>query len=112
MLLIIAKGIRGRLCHAIQQYAKANNKYMKGYDQNKKSLYLKYWDVNNLYCWVLWQKLPANNSDQIEDTFQFSEDFIKGYKGEVMKYIFSKFMFSILKNQMNYIIIYHFVLKE
>ena len=29
MLLIVEKGIRGRICHSIQRYAKANNKYMK-----------------------------------------------------------------------------------
>ena len=39
------KGIREGICHAILQYSKTNNKYMKDYD--KKSLYLKYWDVND-----------------------------------------------------------------
>ena len=29
MLLIIEKGIRGGICHAIHQYAKANNKYLE-----------------------------------------------------------------------------------
>ena len=29
MLLMVEKGIRGRLCHVIHRYAKANNKYMK-----------------------------------------------------------------------------------
>ena len=29
MLLMIEKGIRGGMCHAIYKYAKANNKYMK-----------------------------------------------------------------------------------
>ena len=38
MLLIAEKGIRGGICHAIYQYADANNKYMKGYDKTKKSL--------------------------------------------------------------------------
>ena len=47
MLLMIEKGIRRGICHAIHQYAKANNKYMKDYDKNKQSSYLKYWDVNN-----------------------------------------------------------------
>ena len=37
--------------HAIRHYAKANNKYMKDYDKNKESLYLKYLNVNNLYSW-------------------------------------------------------------
>ena len=26
---MVEKGIRGEICHAIHQYAKANNKYMK-----------------------------------------------------------------------------------
>ena len=29
MLMMVAKGIRGGICHAIHRYAKANNKYMK-----------------------------------------------------------------------------------
>ena len=35
MLLIVEKGIRGGICLAIHRYAKANNKYMKNYDQNE-----------------------------------------------------------------------------
>ena len=41
MLLMVEKGVRGGICHAINQYAKANNKYMKDYDKNKESSYLK-----------------------------------------------------------------------
>ena len=53
MLLMIKKEIRGGICHTIHQYAKANNKYMKSYDENKESSYSKYWDVNNLYGWEM-----------------------------------------------------------
>ena len=42
MLLIVEKGIRGRICHSINRYGKANNKYIKDYNENKESLYLKY----------------------------------------------------------------------
>ena len=35
MLLMVEKGIRGEICHAIHHYAKANNKYMKDYDKKK-----------------------------------------------------------------------------
>ena len=61
MLLMVEKGIREGICHSICQYAKGNNKYMKDYDQNKESSYIQYWDVNNLYGWAMWQKLPVNN---------------------------------------------------
>ena len=37
LLLMVEKGIRGRICHSIYQYAKANNKYMKDYNKNKQS---------------------------------------------------------------------------
>ena len=49
MLLMFEKGIRGGICHSIHRYTKGNNKYMKDYDKNKESSYLKYWDVTNLY---------------------------------------------------------------
>ena len=35
MLLMVEKGIRGGICHSIIRYAKANNKYVKGYNENK-----------------------------------------------------------------------------
>ena len=42
MLLMIEEGIMGGICHAMQRYAKANNKYMKDYDKKKKSSYTQY----------------------------------------------------------------------
>ena len=47
MLLMVQKGITGRIFHSVYRYAKANNKYMKDYDKNKESSYIQYWDVNN-----------------------------------------------------------------
>ena len=44
MLIMVEKDIREGICHAIHLYAKANNKYMKDYDENRESSYLKYWD--------------------------------------------------------------------
>ena len=51
MLLMVEKGIRRGICHAIHRSAKANNKYMKDYDKNKESVYIEYWYLNNLYGW-------------------------------------------------------------
>ena len=53
MLLMLEEGIRGGICHAIQRYAKANNKYMKDYDKKKKPSYIQYLDANNLYGKVI-----------------------------------------------------------
>ena len=39
---MVEKGIRGGIYHTIQRYANANDKYMKDYDNNKGSSYLKY----------------------------------------------------------------------
>ena len=49
MLLMIEKGIRGGICHAIHRYAKANNKYIIYYDENKEISNALYLDANNLY---------------------------------------------------------------
>ena len=81
-LLIVEKGIRGGICHAIHRNAKANRKNMKNYDKNKESPYLNHWDANNFYCWAMSQKLPLNNFEWIEETSQFNEDFIKSYNEE------------------------------
>ena len=40
--------------------SKANNKYMKDYDNNKESPFIQYWDLNNLYGWTISQKFPVN----------------------------------------------------
>ena len=73
------KGIRGGMCHAIYRYIKANNKYMKNYDKNTESSYSEYLDENNLYGWDMFQKLPVDRFEWIEedDTLKFDK---KNYK--------------------------------
>ena len=57
MLLMVEKGVRGGICHAIYRYAKANNKSMKNYNKGKEQSFLQYLDDNNLYGWAMSQKL-------------------------------------------------------
>ena len=40
MLLMVEEGIRGGICHSIHKHAKANNKYMKNYNESKESSYI------------------------------------------------------------------------
>ena len=59
MLMMFEKGIRGRMCHAVYRYAKANKEYVKNYNKNIESSYLMHLDMNNLYGWAMSQKLPV-----------------------------------------------------
>ena len=85
MLLMVEEGIRGGICHSIHQYAKANNKYMKNYNNNEDSSYIQYLDANHLYGWVMSKKLPVNgfkwidNNETAEPSAKhvINEDFIK-----------------------------------
>ena len=74
---MVEEGIRGGICHSIHRHAKANNKYMKKYDENKESSYIQYLDVNNLYGWAMSQKLPVNGFKWINN--EINEEFIKNY---------------------------------
>ena len=58
------------------------------------------------------QKLPVINFELLENTSKFNEDFMKNNNEERAEGYFLKLMFNILKNYLNFIIIYHFYLKE
>ena len=79
MLLMIEEGIRGGICHAMQRYVKANNKYMKNYDKKKKSSYIQYLDANNLYGKAMTEKLPVIGFKWVNDISKMDEDFVKDY---------------------------------
>ena len=68
-----------KICQAIHRYAKANDKYIKNYDKNNESSYLKYLDANNLYGWAMSQKLPVNEFKWVKYLSKFNEGFIKKY---------------------------------
>ena len=87
MLLMVEKGIKGGICYSIQRYAKANNEYMKNYNNNEESSYIQYLDTNNLYGWAMSKKLPINGFKWIDNNetagpstkHVINEDFIKNY---------------------------------
>ena len=92
MLLMVEEGIRGLICHSIHRYAKANNKYMKNYNNNEELSYIQYLNANNLYGWAMSKKLPVNgfkwmdNNEPAEPSYLecsakhgINEDFIKNY---------------------------------
>ena len=76
---MLEEGIRGGTCHAMQRYAKANNKYMKDYDKKKKSSYIQYLDANNLYDKAMTEKLPVRGFKWVNDISKMDEDFVKDY---------------------------------
>ena len=78
MLLMVEKGIRGGICHSIHRYAKANNKYMKSYNNNEESSYIQYLDANNLYGWAMSRKLPVNGFKWLDNDV-INGEFIKNY---------------------------------
>ena len=91
MLLMVEKGIRGGICHAIHRYVKANSKYIKIYNKDMESSYLEYLDARNLYGWAMSQKITVNDFEWVEEQSQFNKDFIKSYDEDSNKgYIFLK----------------------
>ena len=50
--------MRGGISYIAKRHSKANNKYMKSYDEYKISKYITYFDANNLNGWAMSQYLP------------------------------------------------------
>ena len=52
---------------------------MIDYDQNKEYLHHNYRNVNNLFGWVMSQKLPVGSFKWLQNTSQFNKKFVKNY---------------------------------
>ena len=64
MFQFIEKGMRGGVSYTANRYGKANNKYMKEYNEKPPSKYIMiYLDANNLYRWAMSQCLPTGVLD-------------------------------------------------
>ena len=90
MFQFIEKGMWGGISYIANRYGKANNKYMKNYDEKAPTKYIMYLDANNLYGWAMSQYLPTGNfkwlsQNQIEKTNlgKYTENSKKGLILEV-----------------------------
>ena len=90
MFQFIEKGMRGGISYIANRYGKANNKYMKTYDEKAPSKYIMYLDCNNLYGSSMSQYLPTGSfrwmtEKQINkiNLAQYKEDSKKGLILEV-----------------------------
>ena len=81
--LFIEKGLRGGTSYIAHRYRKANNNYMKDYDDKKPNKYITYLDANNLYGWAMSQNLHVggfkwlDNLDSI-NLYKYKDDRKKG----------------------------------
>ena len=63
---------------------------------------VKCWDVNDLYGPAMLENLPLPVFEWFKEASQFNKDFIKSYSKDNEGYL----MFSILKDCINFIMIY------
>ena len=90
MFQFIEKGMRGGISYIANRYGKANNKYMREYDEKAPSKYIMYLDANNLYGWAMSQYLPTGGFKWLTEKqinkinlAQYNEDSNKGLLIEV-----------------------------
>ena len=84
-------------------------KYLKYFNKNGESPYLKYWDVNNLYD--LSEKLPLNDFKRVDDISELDVIFIKSHNEESDEEHFLEEDIQYRENLHN-TTIYHFFQKE
>ena len=59
MYQFVEKGMKGGVSYIANRYGKANNKYMKEYNEKAPSKYIEYLDASNLYSRAMSQSLPT-----------------------------------------------------
>ena len=85
MFQFIEKGMRGGEPYIANRYSRANNKYIKDYNEKAPSKYIMYLDANNIYGWAMSQYLPTGgfrwlteNEINKTDLAKYKEDSKKG----------------------------------
>ena len=74
--------MRGGVSYIAHRYARANNKYMKEYNEKASSKYIMYLDANNFYGWAMSQYLPTGNFKWMSDK-EINRIDLGKYKAEV-----------------------------
>ena len=69
--LFIEKESRGGISCIAKRYAKANNKYMNGYDLETPSTFITYLDKNNLYGWITSEYLLHGEFNWLKNVDKF-----------------------------------------
>ena len=87
MLSKLEKCIKVGICHAIQQYGKANKKNMK--DHDKKRIVISYvlWSIN-LCGWAMNPKLPVNGLCALKKHLSLTKILQRAMMKKVMKEVF------------------------
>ena len=66
MYIFFGKGKRGRISYIFNRHSKANNKYLKSYDQKQESKHVLYLDANNLYDYAISEFLATSGFKWID----------------------------------------------
>ena len=85
MFQFIEKGMRGGTSYIANRYGKANNKYMKEYDEKEPSKYIMYLDANNLYGWAMSQYLPTGGFKWLSPKQNLAEYTENSKKGLILE---------------------------
>ena len=75
MYQFVEKGMRGGTSYIANRYSKANNKYMKEYDEEVVEKHIMYLDANNLYGWAMSQYLPTGGFKWLNEEFLLLDDY-------------------------------------
>ena len=92
-----------------KRHSKANNKYCPDFDPKKPSTFISYLDMNNLQGWAMNEYLPYKGFKWLENIDNFD---IMSINDKSPTGYFQKLTLNILKNYMNYTMIFHQLQKK
>ena len=73
MAMFIDRALTGGIAMIAHPFAKANNPYMKSYDQSAAKSYIMNFDCTNQYGWAMSQYLPTGNFKWVYENWTKSD---------------------------------------